>query len=249
MPVTVGRIPYLSCEPFYFAMERRGIAVRDVVPSAVADAALRGEFVAAPVPLTDCARLQDQFRYLSGFCLIMARKAISVVLHARQPLETLGGARIGLHSDASTAAALLRIVLTQKYQLPPSTYVPLTEPHDACLLIGNDGLRQRHGIPEYPYMYDLGEEWLQWTRLPFVFARWMVRHDLERRQALILEDVLYEGMQDWADGIYRSSPSREDLFMHPRDILEYTQGIRYFIGVPEQRAIERFQQCLAQLTS
>ena len=36
----------------------------------------------------------------------------------------------------------------------------------------------------------------------------------------------------------------DDLLMHPRDILEYTQGIRYFIGVPEQRAIERFQQYL-----
>ena len=37
--------------------------------------------------------------------------------------------------------------------------------------------------------------------------------------------------------------------MHPRDILEYTQGIRYFIGVPEQRAIDRFQQYLNQLNS
>jgi predicted solute-binding protein len=35
--------------------------------------------------------------------------------------------------------------------------------------------------------------------------------------------------------------------MHPRDILEYTQGIRYFLGVPEQRAIERFKHYLEQL--
>jgi hypothetical protein len=38
------------------------------------------------------------------------------------------------------------------------------------------------------------------------------------------------------------------LLMHPRDILEYTQGIRYFIGVTEQRAIDRFQHYLDQLT-
>jgi len=37
------------------------------------------------------------------------------------------------------------------------------------------------------------------------------------------------------------------LLMHPRDVLEYTQGIRYFIGVTEQRSIERFRQYLAQL--
>ena len=40
--MTVGRIPYLSCEPFYFAMQRRGIALYDVVPSAVAAAMATG---------------------------------------------------------------------------------------------------------------------------------------------------------------------------------------------------------------
>jgi predicted solute-binding protein len=55
-------------------------------------------------------------------------------------------------------------------------------------------------------------------------------------------------MQDWADGLFRASAKRGDLLMHPRDILEYTQGIRYFIGVTEQRAIDQFQHYLDQLT-
>jgi hypothetical protein len=70
---------------------------------------------------------------------------------------------------------------------------------------------------------------------------------MDRKAVAGLEDALYVGMQDWADGIFRSSTSRDDLFMHPRDVLEYTKGIRYFIGVPEQRAIDRFQQYLNQL--
>ena len=100
----------------------------------------------------------------------------------------------------------------------------------------------------YPYIYDLGEEWYQWTSLPFVFARWMFRKDLARQDAIVLEDTLYVGMQDWADGLFRATAKRGDLPMHPRDILEYTQGIRYFIGVPEQRAIDLFQDYLDQLT-
>ena len=50
----VGRIPYLSCEPFYFDMERRGIALSDVVPSAMAGAVAQGDIDAGPVPLADC---------------------------------------------------------------------------------------------------------------------------------------------------------------------------------------------------
>jgi chorismate dehydratase len=113
--------------------------------------------------------------------------------------------------------------------------------------MGNEGLRRRGGAREYPYIYDLGEEWYQWTSLPFVFVRWLVRKDMDRKAVAVLEDTLYVGMQDWADGLFRLAKSRDDLLMHPRDILEYTQGIRYFIGVPEQRAIDRFQQYLNQL--
>jgi hypothetical protein len=62
-----------------------------------------------------------------------------------------------------------------------------------------------------------------------------------------LEEALYAGLQDWADGLFRFSEARDDLAMDARDMLTYTQGIRYFAGRPEQLAIERFRACLAQL--
>lgn len=245
----VGRIPYLSCEPFYFEMERRGMALYDVVPSAMAGAIALGEIDAGPVPLADCFRLADHFRFLSGFCVATIRKTGSVMLHAKQPIEALSGSRIGIPGEAATSFRLLQVLLALKYQVQPAAYVPLADAYDAFLLIGNEGLRRRGGAREYPYIYDLGEEWYQWTSLPFVFVRWLVRKDMDRKAAAVLEDTLYVGMQDWADGLFRLAKSRDDLLMHPRDILEYTQGIRYFIGVPEHRAIDRFQQYLNQLNS
>jgi len=243
----VGRIPYLSCEPFYFEMERRGMALYDLVPSAIAGAIAQGEVDAGPVPLADCFRLADDWRFLSGFCVATIRKTGNVMLHAKQPIEALSGARIGIPAEAATSFRLLQVLLTLKYQVQPAAYVSLADASDAFLLMGNDGLRQRGGAREYPYIYDLGEEWYQWTSLPFVFVRWLVRKDMDRKDVAVLEDTLYVGMQDWADGLFRLAKSRDDLLMHPRDILEYTQGIRYFIGVPEQRAIDRFHQYLDQL--
>jgi len=70
MTMKVGRIPYLSCEPFYFDMERRGIALYDVVPSAMAGALAQGDIDAGPVPVVDCSRLTDQclpVRVLPGY--------------------------------------------------------------------------------------------------------------------------------------------------------------------------------------
>lgn len=247
MAVKVGRIPYLSCEPFYFAMELRGIAMCDVTPSDMASAVAQGKIDAGPMPLVDCFRLDEQLRLLSGFCVATIRKAGSVLLHSKHPIEKLADARIGIPHEATTSNRLLQVLLTLKHQLPSVEYVGLDDANDAFLLIGNEGLRQRHGVHNYPHIYDLGEEWYQWTGLPFVFARWIVRKSIDRRDVAILEDILYVGLQDWADGIFRSSESQHDLPMHPRDRLEYTQGIRYFMGVPEQRAIDRFRGYLDQL--
>lgn len=248
MTIKVGRIPYLSCEPFYFEMERRDIALHDLEPRALAGAVARGEIDAGPLPLVDCLPLADDLRFLAGFCVATIRKTRSVALHSRRPVEALSEARIAIPDEAVTSYRLLQILLALKYQIASTVYVPPTEPCDAFLLMGNEGLRRRGGAQDYPYSYDLGEEWHQWTGLPFVFARWVVRKDMDRKAAAVLEDTLYVGMQDWADGLFRPAPARDDLFMHPRDILEYTQGIRYFLGVPEQRAIDRFRGYLEQLT-
>jgi len=245
--MTVGRIPYLSYEPYYFDMPRRGFTLVDLVPSAMAAALEQGQIDAGPASLMDCFRLEGQCRLLSGFGLATIRKAGSVLLHANQPIEALSGARIGVTGDAATSFRLLQILLTLKYRVQPASYVTLEEPYDACLHIGNDGLRQRFGMPEYPHTYDLGEEWHAWTGLPFVFSHWLVRTDIDPKEIVGLEDALYVGLQDWADGLFHFAKSRDDLLMNARDILEYTQGIRYFSGRPEQKAMALFRQYLDQI--
>ena len=83
--------------------------------------------------------------------------------------------------------------------------------------------------------------------MPFVFARWVLRNDLERQDALVIEDSLYTSLQDWADGLYRVSGPSNRVPVHPSEILTYTQGLRYFIGVPEEKSISLFQGYLEEL--
>lgn len=247
MTIRVGRLPYVSSEPFYFDMERRGIELLPMTPSAISSAADAGEIDAGPVPLADCGRLSDRFRPLSGFCIASVTQSGSVFLHSTRPINDLSGSRIGVTGEAATALYLLRVLLSLKYQVKSEAYVSLQEPSDALLHIGNLGLRNRRGVRGFPHDYDLGVEWYQWTGLPLVLARWMVRRDLDSADAAILEDAIYTSLQDWSDGLFHLSDARDSVRMHPQDILLYAQGLRYFIGVPEQKAIELFQEYLRQI--
>jgi chorismate dehydratase len=243
----VGRIPYLHAEPFYFDMERRGIELCELVPSAVLTAIAHGEIDAGPVPLVDCFRAADLLRPVAGFCVASMQRAGSVLLYSTRPIAELTGARIGVTDEAATAARLLHVLLHLQYQVQPAAYVSLHDSYDAFLLIGNQGLRQRLGTPGFPYTYDLGAVWHAWTRLPFVFSRWMARQDLAPKDLALLTDILYVGLEAGVDLLFGVAEPREDLLMFPRDITRYIQGFRYYIGMAEQQAIDRFQHYLQQL--
>jgi chorismate dehydratase len=247
MAMRVARIPYLQYEPFYFDMARRGIELCEMVPSALASAAEHGEIDAGPLPLVDCFRLEQRFQPVAGFCVASLKQAGSIFLYSTKPIEDLHGAHIGISDEASTAPRLLDVLLRLKYQVQPAGYVPLQASHDAFLLIGNDGLRQRFGAPGFPHTYDLGAEWHAWTGLPFVYSRWMVRKDVGPKDIALLEDTLYVGLEEGVNVLYGIADPREDLLMLPRDIITFIQGLRYYIGVAEQRAIDQFQRYLKQL--
>ncbi len=247
MALRVGRLPYLHAEPFYFDMERRGMVLHEMVPSAFAAALVDGEIDAGPVPVADYFRLQDRLQPVAGFCVATPRKTGSIVLYSTKPIAELHEARIGVTEEAATASKLLDIVLRLKHQVQSVTYVSLQAPYDAFLLIGNDGLRRRGGARGFAYSYDLGTEWHAWTGLPFVFSRWVVRKDVDPQAIALLQDTLYVGLEVGVDALYGISEPREDLLMLPRDIAQYIRGFRYYIGTSEQRAIEQFRYYLQQL--
>jgi chorismate dehydratase len=247
MAMRVGRVPYLHSEPFYFDMARRGIELYEMVPSALVSAAERGEIDAGPVPLADCFRMEDRFQPVAGFCLASVKQAGSMFLYSTRLITELHGAHIGITDEASSAPRLLQVLLRLKHGVQPQAYVPLQASHDAFLLIGNQALRQRMGAPGFHHTYDLGEEWHAWTGLPCVFSRWMVRKDVAPKDMALLEDTLYVGLEEGVNALYRLSDPREDLLMLPREIVTYIQGLRYYIGVAEQRAIDQFRHYLNQL--
>jgi chorismate dehydratase len=231
----------------YFDMDKRGIVVEELPPSEMASAIAEGRLQGGLVPLVDTFGLDSGLRTVSGFCVATISQAVSVKLHSKIPIEGLAGSSIAIPDEAPTAIKLLQILLSVKHGVKPGAYLSADDPHDARLMVGNLGLRHRRGLRGFEHTYDLGGEWHEWTRLPFVFARWVLRNDLERQDALVIEDSLYTSLQDWADGLYRVSGPSHRVPVHPQEIHQYTQGLRYFIGVPEEKSISLFQEYLGKL--
>ena len=231
----------------YFDMDKRGIGVVELPPNELTTAIAENQIQGGLVPLVDTFDLDESMRVLGGFCLATVAQAGSVKLHSKLPITDLAGKTVAIPWESPTSVKLLQVLLELKHGVKPTAYVTEDEDHDARLLVGNLGLRHRRGLREHPHVYDLGEEWAQWTKLPFVYARWVVRNDVERQEALVLEDSLYTSLQDWADGLYRVKGPAIPLPIHPQEIHVYLQGLRYYIGRPEELAIAKFQEYIRQL--
>ena len=241
MTIRIGRVAQLSFEPFYIDMERRGVELRDIGLNQVAAAIRDGEIDGGPVPLSDSFGMDGGAVPVSGFCLSAAARSGSNLVYARKPLEELGGGRVALSDADPTSAQLLQVLLAEKYRLAAPEMVAAGEEHDALVISGDAALRRRRGMRGYAHRYDLGQEWHDFTQLPFVFARWMRREPMERRDAMLLEDTLYVGLEEGVDSLFHLSEPRENLLMLARDVMEYIIGYRYFVGLAEQKSIDLFR--------
>lgn len=241
MAIKVGRVAQLSFEPFYIDMERRGVELRDIPLNQVAEAIRQGEIDGGPVPLSDSFGMASHAVPVSGFCLSAAARSGSNLFYSRKPIEELDGPRVALSEVDPTTVQLLQVLLAEKYRIAAPQLVPPNDEHDALIISGDAALRRRRGMRGYPHRYDLGQEWHNFTDLPFVFSRWMRRESMEHREAMLLEDTLYVGLEEGVDSLFHLSEPRENLLMLARDVMEYIIGYRYFVGLSEQKSIDLFR--------
>ena len=202
----------------------------------------------APIPLVDCFRLGERFPPINGFCIATVERARSILLFSQGPINELDGKVVAITDETSTSAQLLRVLLAHKYGVQPREYVALEEPHDAYLLIGDSALRSKTGDPSFPFLYDLGQEWHEWTGLPFVFARWIARGTTPAEQQRLLHDQLDASIQAALKNVEAIALKRHsDLGLTIQEVIEYVQSFHYVVGEPELQAIERFRHLLEAL--
>ena len=249
-PLHLGQIPYLNCLLFFHALEGKDdIRLSPLVPKALSGAAADGAVDAGPVPLVDTWEIEDRYAPLDDFCISVINNARSVLFFSRVPFDRLDGAEIGITGESSTSVRLLKVMLAQVWRVRPARFTALDPArNDAYLVIGDEALKRRHGSGQHPHVADLGDVWHQWTGLPFVFARWVVRHDVTEadraRLATLLEQSIATGWQQ-LDRI--GARRAAELNMTIDEVRDYLQAFRFRATPEEHAAIQKFRELDASL--
>ena len=210
----VGRIPYINCYPVYGAIDRKVVPLDavlvDGVPSALNSAMASGGLDVSVISAVEYARDAARYLLLPDLAISCDGPVRSVMLFSRRPAGSLDRSRVLVSRSSMTSVALLQLMFEQVWRAAP-TFVPAdaeiadlarsgAERHDARLIIGDAALLLTSGTSalaaDYPYVYDLGAVWKEWTGLPFVFAVWVAQRTTPVASALAIHAQLIQS-RDW----------------------------------------------------
>jgi chorismate dehydratase len=127
------------------------------------------------------------YRIVDGVSIAARGEVYSVVVAHQASLREIRS--IELDPASETSVMLLQLLLREKKLEPEIGAVDTTSPVErrAKLLIGDQALRFRaeHG-GKFKY-WDLAQAWREMTGLPFVFALWLIRPEVDGAKAIATE--------------------------------------------------------------
>jgi chorismate dehydratase len=222
--IRLGRIAYVNMAPVFHRLE---VDVDEVtgVPTELNRALLAGEIDVAPISSIEYARHAGRLRLLPRLCVGSEGAVDSIQLVSRAPLERVR--TISVTPESAPSAVLVKVLL------PEARHVPLEEPADATLLIGDAALRSAFEDPT-PH-HDLGRLWLDRTGLPMVFAVWAAREPAP--PGLVdLEDALVASVRRARAEPEQLAHEASERYGYPAGFLaRYFEKLRYSFG-PRERA-------------
>jgi chorismate dehydratase len=246
--IRIGVVRYLNSCPLAYRLDESELGVRALydLPSRLADRLAAGDLDVALIPSIEYFR-NPNYTVVSDACVSCDGPVRSVKLYSRKPVEQIR--TLALDEGSRTSVALSQILLKERFGLTPERMtLPIGRSAsdtsaDAIVLIGDRCMLAPER--EFVCVWDLGEEWSRWTKLPFVFAMWAARPGVDfDRIERILARARDEGVRHFEEIAVRQSPL---IGLSAADCLSYFRdNLVFHLGDCQRRGLELFRSLAVQ---
>jgi chorismate dehydratase len=247
--IRVGAVNYLNTKPLICDLEHLAPNAELILdlPSRLADRLAAGDLDVALIPVIEYFR-SGQYSIVPDISIATRGPVLSVTLFSRVPWDEIRS--VALDAGSRTSAALTRILLRKRNNITPSVVnLPMDAEADqvnadAVLLIGDRAMRAC--LPGFAYAFDLGQEWYDWTGLPFVYAVWAVRPGADLAGVdRALREAKRRGLREAGKIAHREAPA---LGLDAGFCRRYLSTILHFdLGPREQAGLHHYAMLAAEL--
>lgn len=181
--IRISLVSYCNTLPFKNALELSDFIKRNAVLKESNPAQCANDFKndLADIALVPIGSLEllDGYMIITDFCIAANRKVESVLLLSEKPRNEIQ--EVILDYQSKTSVKLIKIIADKfwktdyKYVDAQPGFENLISGSSAAVVIGDRALKLNKN---YPYVYDLAEEWYNFTEFSAVFAVWVAKKDL-----------------------------------------------------------------------
>lgn len=246
--VKISVVSYLNSKPFIFGLENseliNKIDLQLDIPSVCAQKLQDGIVDIGLIPVAVIPQLKESY-IISDYCIGAESNVASVCLYSNVPLDKID--TILLDYQSKTSVVLVKILAQLFWKINPKwknsieNFEGTISETTAGVIIGD----RTFGInSKYTYKYDLAEEWIKFTGLPFVFACWVSNKQLPVNFINNFNSALAYGI----DNIKVISAIIQKKNDYPVNVEEYlTNNISYSFSERKKQGLALFLEHLKNL--
>ncbi|ACU04090.1 MULTISPECIES: menaquinone biosynthetic enzyme MqnA/MqnD family protein [Pedobacter] len=169
--IKISAVSYTNTKPFIYGIEHSALLDQiDLsldIPTDCAAKLIDGQVDIGLIPVAAIPDVPNA-HIVADYCIGSVGAVNSVFIFSKVPVAEIGTVKLDLHSRTSNHLAKVLLKFHFKQQVSYTT--DQAAETDAIVLIGDRTFGRKE---EFAYAYDMGQEWMNFTGLPFMYAAWV----------------------------------------------------------------------------
>lgn len=217
--IKISAVAYTNTKPFIYGIERSNvlnqIELSLDIPSVCAAKLINNQVDIGLIPVAVIPFIPTA-KIISNYCIGAVGAVNSVFIFSNVPVGQIKSVK--LDPQSRTSNQLAKVLLKFHFKVDVIFTDDETEQTDAIVLIGDRTFARKQ---DFAYAYDMGEEWMKFTGLPFVFAAWVANKDISPTFIVDFNEALAFGLAHRHE-LIKELPAidnfdLEDYLMHKLD--------------------------------
>jgi chorismate dehydratase len=238
--IKISAVSYTNTKPFIYGIEHSPIAGQiDLsldIPSDCAAKLISGKVDIGLIPVAEIPQVPNA-NIVADYCIGSVGAVNSVFIFSNVPADEIRTLR--LDSQSRTSNNLAKVLLKFYWKTEVEFITDPDASADAIVLIGDRTFGQK---AQYANAYDMGQEWMNLTGLPFVYAAWVANKIIPESFIAGFNQALKLGL-DNRRTVLNELPPNPDI-----DLEDYLLNkLDFELTVKKREALELFLSYIARL--